>query len=81
MYGTPINGFALVYTAWMMVIFCFPQYLPVTAVNFNYALPIFAAIVLGAMTFWFARAKTSWSGLDKEMIKRVLEDADVELSQ
>lgn len=80
MYGVPINGFALIYTAWMMVIFCFPQYLPVTAVNFNYALPIFAAIVIGAITFWFVRAKKSWTGLDKKTIRRVLEDADTESS-
>lgn len=77
-YGTPINIFALIYTGWMMVIFCFPQYRPVTATNFNYALPIFAGIVLLAVTFWFLRAKRTWAGLDKETIKRVLEDADSE---
>jgi len=75
-FGIPINIFALVYTGWMMVIFCFPQYLPVTGDNFNYALPIFAFVVIVTILLWFARARKNWPGLDKEIIDTVLADAD-----
>jgi choline transport protein len=75
-YGAPINIFALMYTGWMMVIFCFPQYLPVTGDNFNYALPIFAFVILIAIVLWFARARKNWPGLDREIIDTVMADAD-----
>ena len=75
-YGAPINIFALMYTGWMMVIFCFPQYLPVTGDNFNYALPIFAFVILIAIVLWFARARKNCPGLDREIIDTVMADAD-----
>jgi choline transport protein len=75
-YGAPINIFALTYTGWMMVIFCFPQYLPVTGDNFNYALPIFTFVILVAILLWFARAKKDWPRLNKDIIDTVMADAD-----
>jgi len=75
-HGVPINVFALLYTGWMMVIFCFPQYLPVTGDNFNYALPILVFVVVLAVLLWFARAKKKWPGLDKEVIETVMTTAD-----
>ena len=74
--GIPVNVFALLYTGWMMVMFCFPQYLPVSGANFNYALPIFAFVVLAALVLWFARAKKHWPGLNKEIIDAVMADSD-----
>jgi choline transport protein len=75
-YGVPINIFALTYTGWMMVIFCFPQYLPVTGDNFNYALPIFTFVIVVAILLWFARAKKTRPGLNKDIIDTVMSDAD-----
>ncbi|KAK5133797.1 hypothetical protein LTR08_007226 [Meristemomyces frigidus] len=75
-YGVPINIFALIYTGWMMVVFCFPQYLPVSGTNFNYALPIFAFVVLLALVHWFVRARKHWPGLNEEVIDAVLADSD-----
>ena len=75
-WGVPINIFALVYSGWMMVFFCFPQWLPVKGDNMNYALPIFAFVVFVALGLWFARARKHWPGLNKEIIDTVLADAD-----
>ncbi|KAK3716360.1 hypothetical protein LTR37_006510 [Vermiconidia calcicola] len=75
-WGVPINIFALLYTAYLCVFFVFPQYLPVTAEGFNYALPIFAGVCLIALVLWFAWAKKNWPGLNKEIIDMVLADSD-----
>ena len=75
-FGIPINIFALIYSGWMMVFFCFPSFLPVNGSNFNYALPIFAFAILFALVLWFARARKHWPGLNKEVINLVLADAD-----
>lgn len=74
--GVPVNVFALLYSCWMSVFFCFPQYLPVTGSGFNYALPIFAFVILVALLLWFARARKHWPGLNKEVIDIVLADMD-----
>jgi len=74
--GVATNIYALLYTGYMMVFFCFPQYLPVTGSNFNYALPIFAFVVLVALLLWVARARKHWPGLNKEVIDIVLADSD-----
>lgn len=74
--GVPLNIFALIYTAWIMIFACFPQYLPVTGAGMNYALPIFAFVLLVALGLWFGRAKQHWPGLNKEIIDVVLADAD-----
>jgi amino acid transporter len=75
-FGVPINIFALVYSGWMMVFFCFPSWLPVTGQGFNYALPIFAFVVLVALALWFISARKTWPGLNKEIIDVVLADSD-----
>jgi choline transport protein len=59
-----------------MAIFCFPQYIPVTGDNFNYALPIFAFVVLVAVLLYFARARRTWPGLSKEVVNSVMANAD-----
>ena len=75
-WGVAINSFALVYTAYIMVFLVFPAYLPVAGDNFNYALPIFAFVVLVALILWFAWAKKNWPGLNKEVVQMVLLDSD-----
>lgn len=74
--GKPVNAYALLYTAWMMVFTCFPQYLPVTGTNFNYASPIFGFALLFAVGLWVVRARRTWPGLNKEVIDVVLKDSD-----
>ena len=74
--GVPINAFALVYTAYMMVFFTFPAFLPVTGANMNYALPIFAFVVLVALVLWFAWARKNWPGLNQKVIDVVVADSD-----
>ena len=75
-WGVPINSFALVYTAYIMVFLVFPAYLPVAGDNFNYVLPIFAFVVLVALVLWFAWARKNWPGLNKEIVQMVLLDWD-----
>lgn len=62
--GAIINIFALVYTAWVAVLYTFPQRMPVTMDNMNYALPIFASVVLLAFGLWVSHARKCWPGLD-----------------
>ncbi len=75
-FGVPINIFALVYSGWMSVFFCFPSYVPVTGNGMNYALPIFAFVILVALLLWIFDARKNWPGLNKEIIDTVLADSD-----
>lgn len=75
-WGVPINAYALLYTVWMAVFTCFPQYLPVTGTNFNYASPIYLFVVFVALGLWFAWGKKKWPGLNKEIIDVVLADSE-----
>lgn len=77
--GLPVNIFALLYTAYVTIWLTFPAYLPVTGANMNYALPIFAATTLFAVAFWFLRARTHWPGLNKEVLRLVIEDGELHL--
>ncbi len=64
--GVPVNIFAVIYTAYVMVFLAFPSFLPVAGDNFNYALPIFAFVFLVALDLWFGWARKNWPGLNKE---------------
>lgn len=75
-YGVAINCYALVYTAWMGIFVCFPQYLPVSGDNMNYASPIFGFVVIAALLLWVGYARKHWPGLNKEVIDLVLADSD-----
>lgn len=50
--GVPINIFSLCYLVYVIVWMPFPQMLPVTKDNMNYAGPIFGAVVIGALLDW-----------------------------
>jgi choline transport protein len=58
--GIPINTFALCYIVYVVLWMPFPQILPVTKDNMNYAGPIFGAVVLGALAHWFLRARKTF---------------------
>ena len=47
----------------------------------NYSLPIFGASTLFALSFWFLRARKHWPGLNKEVIRLVVEGGEINLKQ
>lgn len=71
--GMPVNSVALAYTVYAFVFLPFPNYLPVTAANMNYSGPVLAAVLVGAVTLWFARAKKHWDGPNQAVIDFVLQ--------
>jgi choline transport protein len=75
-WGVPVNIFALLYTAYIMVFLGFPAFLPVEGANMNYALPIFGFVFIVALILWFVWARKNWPGLNKEVIQTVLIDSD-----
>lgn len=75
-WGLPINIFAIVYSAYIMVFLCFPSFLPVDATSMNYALPINAFVQIAAVILWFAWGKKNWRGLNKEIVDAVVADSD-----
>ena len=78
-WGLSVNIFALVYTAWVTVWLAFPTYLPVTRENMNYASPIFGGSVLFALAYWFIKGRTHWDGLNKEIVRLVVEKGELQL--
>lgn len=58
--GVPVNIFALCYIIFVVMWMPFPQMLPVTKDNMNYAGPILAAVVLGALGHWFIRGRKTF---------------------
>ncbi|KAK1907660.1 hypothetical protein P3342_005988 [Pyrenophora teres f. teres] len=59
-YGIPVNVFALCYIFFVVLWMPFPQVLPATKDNMNYAGPIFGAVVIGAFVHWFVSAKKNF---------------------
>lgn len=78
-WGLPVNVFALVHTACVTIWLAFPTYLPVTGENMNYASPIFAASTLFALVYWFLKGRTRWDGLNKEVVRLVVEKGELQL--
>ncbi|EME86750.1 uncharacterized protein MYCFIDRAFT_131995 [Pseudocercospora fijiensis CIRAD86] len=70
--GIWVNAYALLYTAWVFVFLPWPNTLPVSASNLNYAGPIFLGCVGFACVTWFAWARKNWPGLREEIIEFVL---------
>jgi choline transport protein len=58
--GISVNIFALCYIFYVVLWMPFPQILPVSKDNMNYAGPIFGAVVLGALAHWFVRARKTF---------------------
>lgn len=55
--GVPVNFFALSYLIYVVLWMPFPQILPVTKDNMNYAGPIFGAVLIGALVDWFVSGR------------------------
>jgi choline transport protein len=51
-FGVAINLFALAYLIFVILWMPFPQILPVTGSNMNYAGPLLGAVILGALIDW-----------------------------
>ncbi|KAK3615262.1 hypothetical protein LTR22_027504 [Elasticomyces elasticus] len=75
-FGVPINIVALVYSAWLAIFMVFPNYLPITALNMNYALPINAAVWIVALITWFVYASKKWKGLNIALSEKIVADGD-----
>ena len=59
-YGVYINCFAVIYTIYCIIWLPVPLSLPVTAINMNYAGPIFLFVFFFAIILWFVRAQKHW---------------------
>ncbi|KIW92918.1 uncharacterized protein Z519_06767 [Cladophialophora bantiana CBS 173.52] len=70
-WGTPVNIFALCWTIYLTVWLPFPTTLPVTGTNMNYALPIYAFVVLCSLGYWFVWGERHWPGLNLAAIRMV----------
>lgn len=73
-FGLPINIVALVYTAWEIPWLAVPNVLPVTVTNMNYAGPIYLAVLVGVVSYWFLWAKKNWAGPNMKIVGIVLND-------
>ena len=76
-YGVFVNAFALLYTSYMTVFLPIPYTLPVTAVNMNYAGPIFVACLIFVLTTWFFYGRKKWAGVNERIVEIVKNEADV----
>lgn len=65
--GTLINIVALVYTAYVLIWFPFPQTLPVDASNMNYCGPVLGAVLVLAVSLWFIR-QNRWQGPNRAIV-------------
>ncbi|KAJ4357696.1 uncharacterized protein N0V89_002272 [Didymosphaeria variabile] len=55
--GVPLNIFSLCFLAYVGMWMPFPQTLPVTKDNMNYAGPVFGAVIVGALLDWFLNGR------------------------
>jgi choline transport protein len=69
--GLPLNIYALLWTIYLTIWLPFPTTLPVTAFNMNYSGPIYIAVLLLSIVYWFVWGKSKWPGLNAEAIARV----------
>jgi hypothetical protein len=51
-FGLAVNLFALAYLIFVIIWMPFPQMLPVTGKNMNYAGPLLGAVIVGALLDW-----------------------------
>lgn len=61
-YGIPLNACAVVYSFYCLFWSFWPQYYPVTAPEFNWASPIFAATLIGSMIYFVFVARKTYFG-------------------
>ncbi|GAA5944685.1 hypothetical protein JCM10213_009185 [Rhodosporidiobolus nylandii] len=60
--GKVCNGIALLYCPFICVLFCLPNFYPVTSTNMNYSSPICAVLVLIGTIGWYAECRSRYKG-------------------
>lgn len=66
--STAVNLWAVIWTAFVSVIFFFPTTMPVQGSTMNYAVVYMAFILLCALVYWWARGKRFYVGPVKEIV-------------
>lgn len=61
-FSTPINIWACVWTAFVSVIFVFPETVPVTPQDMNWAVVYLAGILAAALLYWFISGRKFYTG-------------------
>lgn len=61
-WGIPINAFAVVFSIWCFFWSFWPQEYPVMAASFNWASPVFVAVLIGAAIFFVFQGKNQYFG-------------------
>lgn len=61
-WGVPVNAAAVIYSLWSFFWCFWPQEYPVTAAGFNWASPIFIAVLIVAMIYYVAVARHRYFG-------------------
>ncbi|KAK5747490.1 hypothetical protein LTR17_000131 [Elasticomyces elasticus] len=61
-WGVPVNAAAVMYGSWSCFWACWPQTVPVTAAGFNWASPIFLAVLLVALAYFLFTARKTYVG-------------------
>lgn len=61
-FGTFCNAFAVVWTAVLTVIICFPPSLPVTVAAMNYTSVVLVGMILIVLRLWFAVGRKKFTG-------------------
>lgn len=61
-WGIPINAFAVLFSVWCFFWSFWPQEYPITAAGFNWASPVFVAVLIGAAIFFVFQGKNQYFG-------------------
>ena len=69
-WGIPINAIAVVYSMWGFFWALWPGSYPVTASGFNWASPIFVAVLIVALIYFAVKAKHTYKGPVTEVVGR-----------
>uniref|UniRef100_A0A0B7KFZ8 Amino acid permease/ SLC12A domain-containing protein n=1 Tax=Bionectria ochroleuca TaxID=29856 RepID=A0A0B7KFZ8_BIOOC len=64
----PVAIFASAWVGYLVIFFCFPTTLPITAATMNYAVVFLAFWIVVATATWFMYGKTKFHGLPSEII-------------
>ncbi|KXS12905.1 amino acid transporter [Gonapodya prolifera JEL478] len=61
-FSVPNGVITCIYTAYMFVLLCLPQVIPVTGTTMNYALPLLMFVLIGTIVSWFVSARKWFKG-------------------
>ena len=74
-YGAPINVVAIAFCTFLIIFLPFPPIIPVTAVNMNWAAPIFIAVMIFAISDWFVKGRFMFVGPIMEVKTEISSEA------